>query len=59
MRRDASDIDYRATVDEAYVMLRSPDVEALCVRRTSAPMIASVRGVIVQEDIDNYRESAA
>jgi hypothetical protein len=58
VRRDAGDIDYRATVDEAYAKLRSPDVEALCVRRTSAPMIASVRGVIVQEDIDNYRESA-
>lgn len=59
VRRDAGDIDYRATLDEAYAKLRSPDVEALCVRRTSAPMIASVRGVIVQEDIDNYRESAA
>lgn len=58
VRRDAGDIDYRATLEEAYAKLRSPEIEALCVRRTSAPMIASVRGVITQEDIENYRESA-
>jgi len=58
VRRDAGDIDYLATLEEAYAKLRSPEIEALCVRRTSAPMIASVRGVITQEDIDNYRESA-
>ncbi|MEQ8861585.1 MAG: chloride channel protein [Pseudomonadales bacterium] len=58
VRRDARDIDYRATLEEAWALLQSPDVEALCVRRTSAPMIASVRGVITREDIDNYRDSA-
>ncbi len=57
-RRDAADVDYRATLEEAWTLLRSPTVEALCVRRTSAPMIASVRGVITREDIDNYRDSA-
>jgi CIC family chloride channel protein len=57
-RRDVTDIDYRSTVDEAQEKLRSPDVEALCVRRTTAPMITPVRGIIIQEDIDNYRESA-
>jgi CIC family chloride channel protein len=57
MRRDVIDIDYLATIDEAQTALRSPEVEALCVRRISAPMIAPVRGVILQEDIDNYRES--
>ncbi|MFW6094670.1 MAG: chloride channel protein [Pseudomonadota bacterium] len=57
-RRDAADIDYRATIEEAQIALRAPGVEALCVRRTSAPMIAPIRGVIAQEDIDNYRETA-
>ncbi len=57
-RRDTADIDYRATVEEAYTALQAPGVEALCVRRTSAPMIAPIRGVIAQEDIDNYRETA-
>jgi CIC family chloride channel protein len=57
-RRDVADIDYLATIDEAQSALRLPQAEALCVRRTSAPMIAPVRGVITQEDIDNYRESA-
>jgi CIC family chloride channel protein len=56
-RRDAVDIDYRATIQEAQALLESPDIEAVCVRRTSAPMIASVRGVVIQEDIDNYRET--
>lgn len=58
MRRDVTDIDYRATVEQARQLLQAPGVEALCVRRTSAPMISSVRGVITQQDIDNYRESA-
>ncbi|MEQ8484827.1 MAG: chloride channel protein [Pseudomonadales bacterium] len=57
-RLDTADIDYRATIEEAQAVLRDGKVEALCVRRTSAPLIASVRGVIVQEDIDNYRETA-
>ncbi len=58
MRRDLAGIDYLATVDEAQTTLRAAGVEALCVRRTSAPMISPVRGIITQEDIDNYRESA-
>jgi chloride channel protein, CIC family len=57
-RRDATDIDYRATVAEAHDLLRAPGIEALCIRRTTAPMISSVRGVIVRDDIDNYLESA-
>lgn len=58
-RRDTADIDYRATVEEAQALLHSPNVEALCVRSPTAPMISSVRGVIIQEDVDNYRESAS
>lgn len=57
-RRDVAEIDYLATVEQAQAALRKAGVEALCVRRTAAPMIAPVRGVVVQEDIDNYRESA-
>lgn len=57
-RLDTADIDYRATVEEAQSLLDSPNVEALCVRSATAPMISTVRGVIIQEDIDNYRESA-
>jgi CIC family chloride channel protein len=57
-RRDVAAIDYLATVEEAQAALRLPEVEALCVRRTSAALLAPVRGVIIQEDIDNYRESA-
>jgi CIC family chloride channel protein len=57
-RRDVADIDYLATVEEAQTALAAQGAEALCVRRTAAPMRSPVRGIIVQEDIDNYRESA-
>lgn len=56
LRLDAADVDYRATVQEAQDALRPAGVEALCVRRMSAPMISSIMGVITQDDIDNYRE---
>lgn len=54
-RRDVANIDYRATLAEAQHALR--DSEAVCVRRVTAPMIATVLGVITQQDIDNYREA--
>ena len=56
LRLDVADVDYRATVQEAQAALKPAGVEALCVRRMSAPMISSIMGVIVQDDIDNYRE---
>ncbi len=58
MRRDVASIDSLATVDEAQTALRGAGVEALCVQRASTHLIIPVRGVITQEDIDNYRESA-
>ncbi|HEX7037868.1 MAG TPA: chloride channel protein [Pseudomonadales bacterium] len=57
-RRDVADIDYLATVEEAQSTLRRRSVEALCVRRTAAPMLSPVRGIVTLEDIDNYQESA-
>jgi CIC family chloride channel protein len=57
MRKDVANIDHRATVDEARIALAQAKVEALCVRRTTAPMIKPVLGVITQPDIDNYREA--
>jgi len=56
LRLDVADIDYQATISEAQEALKEPGVEALCVRRTSAPMIRTVLGVITQTDIDNYRD---
>jgi hypothetical protein len=57
-RRDATEIDCRATVDEAQHLLDAPGIEALCIRRNAAPTDPSVHGVVAQEDIDNYWESA-
>jgi chloride channel protein, CIC family len=57
-RLNSVDVDDRATIEEAQLRLREHKAEALCVRRASAPMIATVRGVVVQDDIDNYRETA-
>jgi CIC family chloride channel protein len=56
MRKDVATVDHRATVDEARLALARVDAEALCVRRTSAPMVDAVLGVITQPDIDIYRE---
>jgi CIC family chloride channel protein len=56
MRKDVVSLDSRATVEEAQRTLGHAEAEALCVRRTSAPFIDSVLGVITQEDIDNYRD---
>jgi CIC family chloride channel protein len=56
LRLDVADIDYQATISEAQEALKEPGVEALCVRRTSAPMIKTVLGIITQTDIDNYRD---
>ena len=56
MRKDVASLDARATVEEAQQTLGHTDAEALCVRRTTAPLIDSVLGVITQEDIDNYRD---
>ncbi len=56
LRMDVADIDYRATLAEAQDALDRVDAEALCVRRVTAPGVASVMGVVMQQDIDNYRE---
>ena len=54
-RLDVANLDYRATLAEAQELLREMQAEALCIRRTTAPMIETVLGVITQRDIDNYR----
>ena len=55
-RLDVVDVNSRATVQEAQETLNSTDAEALCVRRVTAPMIATVLGIVTQDDIDNFRE---
>ena len=57
MRKDVATLDHRATVDEAHQALARVDAEALCVRRTNAPMTEPVMGVITQPDIDTFREA--
>lgn len=58
-RLDVASLDYRATLAEAQEVLREPGTEALCIRRTTAPLIKTVLGVVTQQDIDNYRNSGA
>jgi len=55
-RLDVANLDYRATVAEAQEVLNERGTEALCIRRTTAPMIESVLGIVTQPDIDNYRD---
>ena len=54
-RKDTGSIDFRATLLEAHEALERGSIEALCVRRSTAPLIAPIVGVITQDDIDNYR----
>ncbi|MDP6829202.1 MAG: chloride channel protein [Pseudomonadales bacterium] len=56
MRKDIASIDSRATLAEAQELLNSGSAEALCIRRTTAPLIAPVLGVVTQEDIDNFSQ---
>ncbi|MEM8767280.1 MAG: chloride channel protein [Pseudomonadota bacterium] len=58
-RLDAANLDHRANLAEAQTALNEPQIEVLCVRRTAAPMIESVIGIITQQDIDSYREPVA
>ena len=56
-RLDVADIDYRATLAQAQQTLREEEVQALCVRRVTAPMIEAVVGVVTMQDINNYRDN--
>ena len=57
MRQDTADIDSRATLLEAAKALESGEAEVLCARRTTAPMIAPVLGVITEAHIATFREA--
>lgn len=59
LRLDVANLDYRATLAEAQDVLSELGTEALCIRRTTAPMIETVLGVVTQQDIDNYRNPGA
>jgi CIC family chloride channel protein len=54
MRKDVAVIDIQATLQQALDQLRATGVEALCVTRTSAPLITPIVGIITREDIDRY-----
>lgn len=56
MRKDVTNVDARVTLLEAQAALNSSGAEAVCVRRTSAPLIAPILGVVTKEQIDSYRE---
>ena len=58
-RLDVANLDYRATLAEAQEVLNELGTEALCIRRTTAPLIETVLGVVTQQDIDNYRNPGA
>jgi hypothetical protein len=54
-REDVVDVDIRSTLQEALDALNKQGVKALCVRRTSMPLIAPIMGVMTRDDINNYR----
>jgi len=54
-REDVVNIDIRATLQEALEELNEQGVRALCIRRTSMPLVAPIMGVLTRDDINNYR----
>jgi len=54
-REDVVNVDIRATLQEALDAMNAQDVRALCVRRSSMPLVAPIMGVLTREDINNYR----
>ncbi|MEM9621291.1 MAG: chloride channel protein [Pseudomonadota bacterium] len=54
-RMDVTTISNRATVMQVQQALNKTQVEACCITRTTAPMIAPVVGIVTQVHIDNYR----
>ncbi len=53
-RRDIAFIGIQATLLEAVQQLKTTGVEALCITRTSAPMINPVVGILTPHEIDMY-----
>jgi CIC family chloride channel protein len=54
VRMDVASIDVRSTMYEAWDALKDSKVEVLCVRRTTAPMIATTLGVLTREDVVRF-----
>ncbi|MEE9255031.1 MAG: chloride channel protein, partial [Pseudomonadales bacterium] len=54
LRMDVALMDQRATLQQARERVEQTGVEALCITRTSAPMIVTVVGVLTAQDIDDY-----
>jgi chloride channel protein, CIC family len=54
IRMDVASVDFRATLYEAWETLNKANVEALCVRRVTAPLVAPTVGVLTREDVLRY-----
>ncbi len=59
LREDVTSIDFQATVYEALEKLDRTGAEALCVRRTTAPMIAPIVGVLTRAEVEQFARFGA
>jgi CIC family chloride channel protein len=57
-RMDVTTMNAQATVAQVQAKMTKTQTEACCVTRTTAPLIAPVIGVVTQNHIDNYRNTA-
>lgn len=53
-RKDLAELEIRSTLREALDLLREKNVEAIFIKRMTAPMITRVYGVITRKDIERY-----
>ena len=55
MRRNISEIDADATVDEAEALIGAGELVALIVRADSSAAAPSAIGIVTEREIDRYR----
>jgi len=56
VRMDVASIDFRATMYEAWELLKDTKAEALCVRRVTGPKVAPTLGVLTRQDVLHYAQ---
>ena len=57
-RKDLAEIEMRSTLREALDVLQEKNVEAIFVKRMTAPMISRVYGILTRKDIERYYTKA-
>ena len=58
-RMDVTYVEAEATANEAAQALLTSEADVCCIRRTTAPMIKPIIGIVTQSHLENYRTQSA